>query len=365
MKLRWLILLAMGLLLTSCAERPSRHDIIVKFDAPAAVWEECIPLGNGHIGMMPDGGVEHETIILNDITLWSGAPYDASNPKALSSLPQIRQLLLEGRNYEAQQLMYETFVCGGEGSGHGQGANTPFGCYQTLGKLDLVINCYSSITRNYSRTLNLSTASSEVNYSIDNHHFHRNYFISRKDDVAVIRLTSDTAFNIQYTLTRPENATVNPCENGVVMEGQLPSNVEGVDGMRFYAKAVQTPSDDPTTITLLFAAATSYLCDNPEQYVNEKLDNALALGYDQLYQRHLNAYRELYDRVELDINGALENASDELTLEDHWQQFLEYDDAWLPVCYFQYGRYLLISSTQEELLPPNLQGLWANTIQTP
>ncbi|MBR6271990.1 MAG: glycoside hydrolase N-terminal domain-containing protein [Bacteroidales bacterium] len=365
MKLRWLILLAMGLLFASSAERSSHHDIIVKFDTPAAVWEECIPLGNGHIGMMPDGDPYHEAITLNDITLWSGAPYDASNPKALSSLPEIRQLLLEGRNYDAQQLMYETFVCGGEGSGHGQGANTPFGCYQTLGKLDLVINCYSSITRNYSRTLNLSTASSEVNYSIDNHHFNRNYFISRKDDVAVIRLTSDTAFNIQYTLTRSENATVNPCENGVVMEGQLPSNVEGVDGMRFYAKAVQTPSDDPTTITLLFAAATSYLCDNPEQYVNEKLDNALALGYDQLYQRHLNAYRELYDRVELDINGALGNASDDLTLKDHWQQFLEHDDAWLPVCYFQYGRYLLISSTKEELLPPNLQGLWANTIQTP
>ena len=81
MKPRWLILLAMGLLLTSCAERPSHHDIIVKFDTPAAVWEECIPLGNGHIGMMPDGDPYHEAITLNDITLWSGAPYDASNPR--------------------------------------------------------------------------------------------------------------------------------------------------------------------------------------------------------------------------------------------------------------------------------------------
>ena len=315
--------------------------------------------------MMPDGGVEHESITLNDITLWSGAPYDASNPKALSSLPQIRQLLLEGRNYDAQQLMYETFVCGGEGSGHGQGANVPFGCYQTLGNLDLVINSYSTTTRNYSRALNLNTASSEVNYLIENHHFHRNYFISRKDDVAVIRMTCDTAFNIQYTLSRPENATVISCENGVVMEGQLPSNVEGVEGMRFYAKVMEVPSNAATEKTLLFAAATTYITDNPEQYVNRTLEKALKYSVQELYERHLQSYRELYNRVELDINGALENASDEMTLEEHWQQFLGHDDAWLPVCYFQYGRYLLISATREDLLPPNLQGLWANTIQTP
>ena len=104
---------------------------------------------------------------------------------------------------------------------------------------------------------------------------------------------------------------------------------------------------------------------NPENYVNETIEKALGLGYDQLYQRHLQSYRELYDRVELDINDALKNDTLELTLQQHWQRFLDDDDAWLPVCYFHFGRYLLISSTREDLLPPNLQGLWANTIQTP
>ena len=105
--------------------------------APAQLWEECFPLGNGHLGMMPDGGVEEETITLNDITLWSGAPSDDSNPLALQSLPEIQRLLKEGKNDEAQNLMYETFVCGGQGSGHGQGAKVPFGCYQILGNMTI------------------------------------------------------------------------------------------------------------------------------------------------------------------------------------------------------------------------------------
>ena len=117
--------------------------------------------------------------------------------------------------------------------------------------------------------------------------------------------------------------------------------------------------------TLLFASATNFMCNDPEQYVTETIEKALALGYDQLYQRHLQSYRELFDRVELDINDALKNDTHELTLQEHLQRFLDEDDAWLPVCYFHYGRYLLISSTREDLLPPNLQGLWANTIQTP
>ena len=367
MKRRFLVIavLAWSFLLLSCSRKVQTHDLVMLFDRPAEMWEECIPLGNGHIGMMPDGGIEHETITLNDITLWSGAPYDASNPKALEALPGIRQLLLEGRNYEAQQLMYDSFVCGGEGTGHGQGANVPFGCYQMLGTLHVDYDFAPSVIASYKRSLNLGSAVSTVEYSIGNHHYIREYFISREDDVAVIRMTSDTVFNIVFYLDRPENAETLKTENSAILQGQLPSNVEGVEGMRYYAKVLQIPSDDPTTVTLLFSAATSYLCVNPEKCVDKTLENALNLGYERLLQRHVDSYRELYDRVELDINDALKNDTHELTLQEHWQRFLDVDDAWLPVCYFQFGRYLLISSTREDLFPPNLQGLWANTIQTP
>ena len=362
----WVIFTFIGLsLLQSCSKKAQTHDVVIIFDQPAKIWEECIPLGNGHIGMMPDGDPFHETITLNDITLWSGAPSDDSNPLAKTSLPEIQNLLKEGKNYEAQQLMYQTFVCGGQGSGHGQGANVPFGCYQMLGALSIDYALPRFEVKNYRRSLDLGSALSKVDYSIGNHYFTKEYFISREDDVAVIRMSSDTVFALNFHLDRPENAESNISENVAVLRGQLPSNVEGVEGMRFYAKGIQLPSDDPTTLTLLFAAATSYINENPEKYVNETIENALSLGYEQLYQRHLRSYRELYNRVELDINDALKNDTHEMTLQEHWQRFLDDDDAWLPVCYFHYGRYLLISSTREDLLPPNLQGLWANTIQTP
>ena len=314
---RFMTALVWAFLLLSCSRNAQIHDIVMLFDQPASRWEECIPLGNGHIGMMPDGGINKETITLNDITLWSGAPYDASNPKALSSLPEIRQLLLDGRNYDAQQLMYETFVCGGEGSGQGQGAGVPFGCYQTLGTmtLDFHLGDDLQIPNDYQRSLNLGNAISSVDYTVENHHYTREFFLSREDDVAVIHIMSDTALSVDIALSRPECATVSAVENGLVMQGQLPSNVEGVEGMGYYAKVIKL-SDNPKEVTLLFASATDFMCDDPEQYVNERITNAIHRGYDQLMERHRKSYQPLYDRVELDLNDAIKNDAHPRALEE-------------------------------------------------
>jgi len=97
------------------------------FDSPAKTWEETLPLGNGRLGMMPDGQIDKETIVLNDITLWSGGVEDANNPDAAKYLPEIRKLIFEGKNDLAQELVYKTFVCKGKGSGYGNGANVPYG----------------------------------------------------------------------------------------------------------------------------------------------------------------------------------------------------------------------------------------------
>ena len=317
-------------------------------------------MGNGHIGMMPDGGIEKETIVLNDITLWSGGPSDDSNPLALESLPEIQRLLKEGLNDEAQNLMYETFVCGGEGSGHGQGAKVPFGCYQTLGNMTIEYHYPNddSVT-NYKRTLCLNDATHKVSFEKGGQRYEREAFISRVDDVAVMRLTGSVG--VSLGLSRPEKAEVLSDADAVIMRGQLDSHVEGVEGMRYYAKA-QTVTTDGGTI-IFFCAATDFMCDDPEAYVNEHLKKAVAKGFDAVKNDHLEAYHELFDRVELEIGKPNENQY--LTLDEHWRDFLENDDPWLPVCYFHFGRYLLISSTREDLLPPNLQGLWANTIQTP
>ena len=317
-------------------------------------------MGNGHLGMMPNGGVEEETITLNDITLWSGAPSDDSNPLALQSLPEIQRLLKEGKNDEAQSLMYETFVCGGAGSGHGQGAKVSFGCYQTLGNMTIEYRYPNddSIT-NYKRTLCLNDATHKVSFMKGGQRYERESFISRVDDVAVLRLTGPVT--ISLGLSRPEKAEVFSYPDSVIMRGQLDSNVEGVEGMQYYAKAQTVSTNDETIV--YFCAATDFLCDAPEAYVNEHLKKAIAKGYDAVKNDHLKAHHELFDRVELVIGDP--NEKQDLTLEDHWKDFLVNDDPWLPTCYFHYGRYLLISSTREDLLPPNLQGLWTNTIQTP
>ena len=361
------------LLVVSCQKQPPQPQWNLTHTAPAQIWEECFPLGNGHLGMMPDGGVEEEIIVLNDITLWSGAPSDDSNPLALESLPEIQRLLKEGKNDEAQNLMYETFVCGGAGSGHGQGAKVPFGCYQTLGNMTIEYQYPNSDSvTNYRRTLCLNDAIHKVSFDKGSQHYEREAFISRKDDVAMIKVKVPEPVEskvpepvegptLKVNLSRPEKAEVFTYADSVIMRGQLDSNVESVEGMRYYAKAQIVVENNETVI--YFCAATDFMCDNPETYVNEHLQNAMAKGFEAVKNDHLKAHQELFDCVELVIGDPKEKQ--DLTLEDHWKDFLVNDDPWLPTCYFHYGRYLLISSTREDLLPPNLQGLWANTIQTP
>src|SRR5690606_29600349 len=103
------------------------------YDQPATVWEQTLPLGNGRLCLTPDSDVYREKIVLNDITLWSGGVHQADILEAHQYLPEIRKLLLQGKNKEAEALINANFVAKGQGSGHGNGANVPFGSFQTLG----------------------------------------------------------------------------------------------------------------------------------------------------------------------------------------------------------------------------------------
>ena len=115
------ILLAAAALLSCTPPAETAQELALRFNTPAAAWEETLPLGNGRIGMMPDGGIDKELIVLNDITMWSGSEDpEALNPEALNYLPKIRELLLTGKNGEAQRMMYDHFQCGGLGSSGGK-----------------------------------------------------------------------------------------------------------------------------------------------------------------------------------------------------------------------------------------------------
>jgi alpha-L-fucosidase 2 len=202
------------------------------YDTPANYWEASLPLGNGRLGAMPDGGIMKENIVLNDITLWSGSKQYADKPDAYIYLPQIRQLLFEGKNTEAQQLMSRHFVCDGQGSGHGNGANVPYGSFQILGNLHILYDYGTDSTdihvTNYYRELSLDSAIAKTQFIINNTLYSREYFTSF-DDIIVITLSANQLRKINFTLTtdRPERFETKTQGSELQMYGRLNNGNDG------------------------------------------------------------------------------------------------------------------------------------------
>jgi alpha-L-fucosidase 2 len=365
----------------SLPEKNTDNTLSYYFEAPARIWEETLPLGNGRLGMTPDGGIEKETIVLNEISLWSGSKQDANNPYAYRSLSGIRKLLFEGRNDEAQDLMYETFVCKGEGSGRGNGPNVPYGSFQLLGNLILNYTYprekHDSVA-SYRRELNLNNATATVSFKKGSTHYTREVFTSFAGDLGVIHLSADvdTALNFSIGMNRPERYEVTTNGHDLLMRGQLNNGTDGM-GMRYAARVrVVLPkggdlSATGTTVSiqnaseaiLLVSMATDYFGHDPDAQVAALLDASENKDVDTLKKEHAAVYGKLFERVSLNLG---KTEKDKLPVDKRLDAFQkDRNDPGLAALYFQFGRYLLISSTRPGLLPPNLQGLWANTIQTP
>lgn len=384
MKLKCAVLLLTALL-TGCdvPNMETSRTLAYHFDSPAEIWEETLPLGNGRLGMMPDGGVNNEKIVLNDISMWSGSKQETDNPQALYALPSIRRLLFEGRNDEAQELMYNTFICKGAGSGLGQGANVPYGSYQILGNLtiDYMYPGNSDSISGYSRTLNLDEAVAFTSFRKGKNLFGRESFTSFADDLGVIHLTADTdkALNFTLGLNRPEHYKVITDGNDLLMQGQLPDGTDTAvsKGTRYAARVrvvlpkggTIVPADSSVTVRnaseaiLLVSMATDYFNKDLEGSIAAPLAKAEKKDFTTLKKEHVAAYRSLFARVDLDLGHS---ERENLPIDERLEAFnRDKNDPGLAALYFQFGRYLLISSTRVGLLPPNLQGLWCNTINTP
>lgn len=348
------------------------------YTKPAQQWEETLPLGNGRLGMMPDGGIQKEHIVLNDITLWSGAPQDANNYEAYKSLPQIRKLLSEGKNDEAQALIDKDFICKGVGSG-----GEPFGKYQVLGDLNLDFTYAENTSKtpsfdNYHRELSLNNAIANCTYSVAGVKYKREYFTSFGDDINIIRITADKAHQINCTISisRSERAVTTAQENELQLFGALNSGNDA-PGMKYLAKVKAQTADGKistigNTITvknaseliIYVSAATDFKNPDYEQKIANELKLAMKKTYAIQKAQHIANYQKLFNRVSLNIGNHKANAEPtDLRLSSFHQN--PDADTELPVLFYQFGRYLTISSTRVGLLPPNLQGLWANQIQTP
>ncbi len=371
--------LVLSILFLSCNSANTQNDqLALRYDSPAQIWEQTLPLGNGRIGMMPDGGIESEQIVLNDITMWSGSKdSDALNPEALQYLPQIRQLLLEGKNLDAQNLMYKHFRSKGQGSAYGNGKDAPYGCFQMLG--DLNIN-YSYATEadieHYSRSLNLNDAIANTSFKKGDVSYQREYFVSHTDDVMIIRLTADkkNAISFNVGISRPERGDAFVENNALYMKGQLNDGHNTDNGVSYLTKVQITNSggslsadDSSLSITdadeaiIVISTSTNMLDEEYEATVAELMSKALGANYNKLKKSHVTAYQEKFNRVELHLG----QQDTESTTNQRLKQFQTSGDPSFAALYFQYGRYLMISGTNENSMPLNLQGLWANTVQTP
>jgi alpha-L-fucosidase 2 len=353
------------------------------FEEPAKNFTESSPLGNGRLGAMMFGGVNDERIVLNESSVWSGSRQDADRPDAYKVLPEIQKLLLEGKNPEAEALVNANFTCKGPGSGGGQ-----YGCYQVLGNLHLLFfpaDTNAPVT-NYRRELDLNDAIATVQFDRGGVEFKREMFSSAPDQVMVLRLSADKAKQISFDvrLDRPERfATTGDGNSGLLMTGQLDNGTDG-KGVSYVARVrvlnrggeVSVNGDvlrviNADEIILLISAGTDYQgfsgrqTKDPLAATLEDLNRAKKKSYEALRKAHIADYQKYFQRVSLQLEPLDAAAAEKPTPERLKAAQDGPGDPSLAALYFNFGRYLLISSSRPDGLPPNLQGIWAEEIRTP
>jgi alpha-L-fucosidase 2 len=361
-------------------------DLLIWFNSPATEFTQSLPLGNGRLGASVFGGVTKEQYVLNESSMWSGSVQDPDRSDAVTYLPEIRRLLLAGKNAEAEKLVYEHFTCKGKGSGYGSGKDVPYGSYQTLGKLKLNFSSADAGVTNYRRQLNIGDAIARVEYEQSGVKFFRETFVSASDQVIVIRLSASVPRSISFTATldRPERFAVSgDGPTGLLMKGQLNNGTDG-NGTKYAVRlrafnlkgrvsvinnALQVEHSDE--VVLLLSAATNYM-GFAGRHTPDEMSASLAdveragrKGYAALTNAHRLDYQLYFNRVSLEL-GPSNIQSRLLTTPERIRAFGDGDkDPAFAALYFQYGRYLLISSSRPGGLPANLQGIWADGVQTP
>lgn len=346
---------------------PPSEPLTLWYRQPATNWEtQALPVGNGPLGAMVFGGVAQERIQINEETVWDGEYIDSNNPAALKALPRVRELLFADRNKDATDLAAEAML----------GKPQRIKSYQPLCDLALDFPDPETVF-NYRRDLDLTTAINRVQYTIDGVTFTREVFASAPDNVLVVRLTASQPGQISFTarLTREEGATTTTQgANQLVLRGKLSLSYEAQLLARAEGGKVETQGDrieitDADAVVLLLAGATSYnhardLSGDPTRRNASTLKAVEGKSYSQLKEAHLADYQPLFNRVALDLGA--DKKAQRLPTDERLQAMKEGGrDSQLETLYFQFGRYLLISSSRPGTLPANLQGKWSPYLKAP
>ncbi|MFG0287358.1 MAG: glycoside hydrolase N-terminal domain-containing protein [Rhodopirellula sp. JB044] len=344
---------------------PPTEPLTLWYRKPATRWEtQALPVGNGRLAAMVFGGVNSERIQFNEETVWDGVPTDYNNPNALEALPQVRRLLFEGKNAEATRIAGRNMM----------GDPMKVKSYQTLG--DLILDFPDTETvSGYRRDLDLTTAISRTQYSVDGTEYTREVFVSEPAQAIVVRLTASQPGSIHFTarLARDNATTQSASDNRLILRGKLGIDYEAqlrpiVQGGSVECTNGELKVSDANDVTLLLVGATSYnnATDISGDATKRCEDFLAAIGtpaYEELRTTHVAEHQKLFNRVRLDL-GSTDAVN--LPTDERLQAVKKgKQDPQFVSLYFQFGRYLLISSSRPGYLPANLQGKWAHHYDAP
>jgi alpha-L-fucosidase 2 len=349
-------------------------DLLLWYRKPAEKWLEALPVGNGKLGGMVFGGAAQERISISEDTLWTGGPYQPAVDVSPEALASIRKLSFEGKYTEAQELVKQL-----QGKPHRQAA------YQTVG--ELVLN-FTNITaaNDYRRELDLNTGIVTVLYTENGIQYKRETFASYPHHVIVTRITASKPGQINLTATctslHPGKKLVTVGNNGLIMDGKngdlvVENDVTIPAALTWQCRvAVQSSSGKQTAVdngiqviganevTIFTTAATSYISFNnvsgqPAQLCAAVINKCVGQSYAALRAKHVADYQQLFNRVQLSLTNQL---AANLPTNERIKNFATGNDPSLAALYFQYGRYLLLSSSRPGSQPANLQGRWNDSL---
>lgn len=350
---------------------------LIWLSKPAAKWEEALPVGNGRLGAMVYGGVNEAVIQLNEETYWSGGPYSTVHKGGYVKLKEIQQLVFDEKMLEAHNLFGR----------HLMGYPVEQQKYQSLGNLHLKFN-HENEHSGYRRWLDLETGVSVVEYTVDKKRYRQEVFSSEPDQVIAIRITCDTPGSISFTANLRgvrNQAHSNYGTDYFQMNGVAPdvltltgksSDYLGVEGkLRYEANARVFPEGGTMTmdgyvlkianasaVTIYIAAATNFVnykdvSGDPHRRVRDYMDAVGKKGYAEIKEAHTKDFQRLFSRVSLELPTSVNSL---LPTDERMVKIQEKPDPSLAGLSYQFGRYLLISSSRPGTQPANLQGIWNN-----
>ena len=364
--LKTTIFFAMAILLGACAQDMKQEsNLKLWYNKPAENWNEALPVGNGRLGAMVFGDPAKENIQLNEETFWSGGPSRNDNPKALEALPKVRKLIFDGQYQEAEKLVNENMVAE---QLHGS-------MYQTIGNLNLSFEGHENYT-NYYRELDIENALFSTSYTVDDVNYKREVFASYPDQVIAVKLSADHPGSLSFTasLNGPLATNTKVTGNNILEMSGISGSHEGVEGqVKFNSQArilneggeIQSDGNKITVteadeVVILISIATNFedyksLTVDENEKCKKFLTAAESKDYSEIKEAHISDYRKYFTRSSLNLGTT---PASQRPTDVRIKNFSQTNDPALVSLYYQFGRYLLISSSRPGGQPANLQGIW-------